>query len=93
MNAGDRAFINELLGETLDKKMIAARTAEIVEQVLSRAIDDLEPTLTRNGYDATALVTHLNARPSDIRAFLAGTLDPEYSRQLTEQLRQAGVPV
>ena len=55
--------------------------------------DDLEPTLTRNGYDATALVTHLNARPSDIRAFLAGTLDPEYSRQLTEQLRQAGVPV
>ena len=68
-------------------------TAEIVEQVLSRAIDDLEPTLTRNGYDATALVTHLNARPSDIRAFLAGTLDPEYSRQLTEQLRQAGVPV
>ena len=26
-------------------------------------------------------------------AFLAGTLDPEYSRQLTEQLRQAGVPV
>ncbi|MEY9323533.1 hypothetical protein [Sinorhizobium fredii] len=47
-------------------------TAEIVEQILSRAIDDLEPTLTRNGYDAAALVTHLNARPSDIRAFLAG---------------------
>ena len=23
----------------------------------------------------------------------SGTLDPEYSRQLTEQLRQAGVPV
>lgn len=28
MNAGDRAFINELLGETLDKKMIAARIRE-----------------------------------------------------------------
>ena len=26
-------------------------TAEIVEQALSRAIDDLEATLTRNGYD------------------------------------------
>ncbi|WP_423229009.1 ExeA family protein [Sinorhizobium meliloti] len=68
-------------------------TAEVVEQVLSRAIDDLEPTLTRNGYDSAALVTQLNARPSDIRAFLAGTLDPEHSRELTEQLRQAGLPV
>src|SRR3546814_2672408 len=35
-------------------------TAEIVEQVLSRAIDDLEPTLTRNGYDAGALASQLN---------------------------------
>ena len=26
-------------------------SAEIVEQVLSRAFDELEPTLTRNGYD------------------------------------------
>ena len=68
-------------------------TAEIVEQVLSRAIDDLEPTLTRNGYDAGSLASQLNARPSDIRAFLAGTLDPEHTHELTEQLRQAGVPV
>ena len=30
-------------------------SVEIVEQVLSRAIDELEPTLTRNGYDALAL--------------------------------------
>ena len=66
-------------------------TAEIVEQVLSRAIDDLEPTLTRNGYDAAALATQLNARPSDIRSFLVGTLAPEHSHELTEQLlRQAG---
>ncbi len=36
-------------------------TAEVVEQVLSRAIDDLEPTLTRNGYDAAALAAQLNA--------------------------------
>lgn len=68
-------------------------TAEIVEQVLSRTIDDLEPTLTRNGYDAGSLASQLNARPSDIRAFLAGTLDPEHTHELTEQLRQAGVPV
>ena len=37
-------------------------SAEVVEQVLSRAIDELEPTLTRNGYDAPALTSLL--RPS-----------------------------
>ena len=68
-------------------------TAGIVEQVLSRAIDDLEPTLTRNGYDAVTLTAHLGARPSDVRSLLAGTLDPEHTRELTEQLRAAGVPV
>ena len=68
-------------------------TVEIVEQVLPRAIDDLEPTLTRNGYDAATLTAQLGARPSDVRSLLAGTLDPEHTRELTEQLRAAGVPV
>ncbi len=68
-------------------------TVGIVEQVLSRAIDDLEPTLTRNGYDASSLAGQLNARPSDVRAFLVGTLDPERTQELTEQLRAAGVPL
>lgn len=45
------------------------------------------------GYDAAALAAHLHARPSDVRAFLAGTLDPERSREMTEQLRHAGVRV
>jgi type II secretory pathway predicted ATPase ExeA len=53
-------------------------SAEVVEQVLSRAIDELEPTLTRNGYDAPALT---------------GTLGPDRAREFTEQLRVAGVPL
>ncbi len=77
-------------GSRLDAKPV---TADIVEQVLSRAIDDLEPTLTRNGYDATAIAQQFNAKPSEVRAFLAGSLDPDRGRELTEQLRQAGVPV
>jgi hypothetical protein len=39
-------------------------SAEVFEQVLSRAIDELEPTLTRNGYDAPALTVLLRAKPS-----------------------------
>ena len=68
-------------------------TAEVVEQVLSRAIDELEPTLTRNGYDAPALTALLNARPAEVRDFLAGTLPGDRTREFTEQLRVAGVPV
>ena len=59
---------------------------------LSRAIDELEPTLTRNGYDASALTVLLRAKPADVRDFLAGTLAADRTREFTEQLRVAGVP-
>ncbi len=68
-------------------------SAEVVEQVLSRAIDDLEPTLTRNGYSPSALVLLLKAKPAEVRDFLAGTLDGDRTREFTEQLRVAGVPL
>ena len=68
-------------------------SAEVVEQVLSRAIDDLEPTLTRNGYDAAALTVLLKAKPAEIRDFLAGTLASDRTREFTEQLRVACVPI
>ena len=68
-------------------------SAEIVEQVLSRAIDELEPTLTRNGYDAPALTMLLRAKPAEVRDFLAGTLAVDRTREFTEQLRVAGVPI
>jgi type II secretory pathway predicted ATPase ExeA len=68
-------------------------SAEVVEQVLSRAIDDLEPTLTRNGYDVPALIVLLHAKPAEIRDFLAGTLAGDRTREFTEKLRVAGVPV
>ena len=68
-------------------------STEIVEQVLSRAIDELEPTLTRNGYDTLALIVLLQAKPADVRDFLAGTLAVNRTREFTELLRVAGVPV
>lgn len=71
----------------------AHMSAEVVEQVLSRAIDDLEPTLTRNGYDLPALNVLLHAKPAEVRDFLAGTLAGDRTREFTEQLRIAGLPV
>ena len=68
-------------------------SAEVVEPVLSRAINELEPTLTRNGYDSPALTVLLKAKPAEVRDFLAGTLPGDRTREFTEQLRMAGVLV
>lgn len=57
------------------------------------AIDDLEPTLTRNGYNTGALASQLNTWSSDVRMFLAGPLDAEQTRELNERLREAWVPI
>ena len=64
-----------------------------MDQELSRAIDELEPTLTRNGYDAPTLTGLLRAKPAEVRDFLAGTLAADRARDFTEQLRAAGVPL
>jgi len=66
---------------------------EVVDGVLSRAIDDLEPRLIRNGYDAATLAREFGAKPAEIRTFLAGTLGAERTRELTDQMRAAGVPL
>ena len=66
---------------------------EIVDGVLSRAIDDLEPRLIRNGYDAATLAREFATKPAEIRSFLSGGLEAERTRELTEQLRAAGVPL
>ena len=76
-------------------------SVEIVDGVLSRAIDDLEPRLIGNGYDATTLAREFGASvqtsgfavPAEIRTFLAGTLGADRTRELTDQMRVAGVPL
>jgi type II secretory pathway predicted ATPase ExeA len=66
--------------------------ASIVETVLSRQINDLEPQLTRNGYDVRSLVEQFDAKPAEIRQLLRGELDPGRTRELMEEMRAAGLP-
>ena len=35
----------------------------------------------------------LKAKPAEVRDFLAGTLSSDRTREFTEQLRRAGIPV
>ena len=62
------------------------------EAVLSLRIDDLEPRLTRNGYDVRSLVEQFDAKPAEIRRLLRGDLDPARSRELLDEMRAAGLP-
>ena len=51
-------------------------TTAIVGSVLSKQIDDLEPTLTRHSYDAKGLVEQFNVKPAEIKSLFRGQLDP-----------------
>lgn len=66
--------------------------ASIAEAVLSRRIADLEPRLTRNGYDIRSLVEQFDAKPAEIRRLLRGDLDPRRAQELMEEMRAAGLP-
>ena len=67
--------------------------AATVEGVLSRQIDDLEPQLTRHGYDTKSLADQFDARPAEIRQLLRGGLDPARARELTDDMRAAELPL
>ncbi len=59
--------------------------AEVVEQSLSRAANELEPPLTRNGDDAPSLPVLLRAKPDEVRDVLAIGLAAGCTREFTLQ--------
>jgi type II secretory pathway predicted ATPase ExeA len=68
-------------------------TPEFIEGVLARDLDDLEPRLTRHGYNVRALADLLHVRPVEIRSFLAGRLPPSRTQELQQELLAAGLPL
>lgn len=48
-------------------------SVDVIESVLSRHINDLEPTLTRNGYRMKDLVEQFSAKPHEFKAFCSIT--------------------
>ena len=65
----------------------------IVDSMLSKQIDDLEPTPTRHGYTAKVPAELLDTNPGEVRAMFRQTLGAERSRELKEQMLAAGLPV
>lgn len=68
-------------------------TTAVVEAILSKQIDDLEPILTRHGYNVKSLSEQFNAKSDEIRSLFRGQLDPIRTRELHEQMLAAGLPL
>jgi type II secretory pathway predicted ATPase ExeA len=66
---------------------------DVIETVLAQQLDDLEPRLTRHGYSVKNLADQFHAKPAEVRLFLRGALDAERTRELSEQMRVAGLPL
>ena len=68
-------------------------TAEVIENVLAQGLDDLEPRLTRHGYNAKVLAELLNVRAAEVRSFLHGQLPPGRTQDLRDQMLKVGIPL
>lgn len=68
-------------------------SATVVESVLSKQLDDLEPTLTRHGYSIKSLADQFGAKPTEIRALFRGQLEATRMRELQDQMLAAGLPL
>ncbi len=68
-------------------------TAAIIESVLSKQLDDLEPTLTRHSYNIKSLAEQFSAKPTEIRALFCGQLEATRAKELQEQMLAAGLPL
>ena len=68
-------------------------TAELIQSVLSRQLDDLEPTLTRPGYRIKDLVDQFDAKPAEIKALFSNSLDPARAAVLRDKMLAAGLPI
>ena len=68
-------------------------TAALVDTVLSRQLDDLEPTLTRHGYRLKDMVEQFDAKPAEIRALFNNKLEPARTTELRDRMLAAGLPI
>lgn len=68
-------------------------TKVIVESVLSKQLNDLEPTLTRHGYNVKTLAEQFGAKPAEIRSLFRNQLEPTRMYELQQQMLAAGLPL
>jgi type II secretory pathway predicted ATPase ExeA len=66
---------------------------ELIDSVIAKDIDDLEPKLTRFGYNIKTLAEVLNVRPNVVKSFLRKQLPPGQTQELQSELLALGIPL
>jgi type II secretory pathway predicted ATPase ExeA len=66
---------------------------EVVQTTLAPDLEDLEPRLTRHGYNAKVLAEMLNAKPREIKALLRGQLASGRTQELQHEMLAIGIPL
>lgn len=64
---------------------------EIIEAVLSPDLNTLEPKLAREGYGIAVLCELLNARRSEVRAYLRGQLSAGKTEEFNKEIHKLGI--
>ncbi len=65
----------------------------MIDDVLAKDINDMEPTLIRNGYGTKALAELLNITTGEVRKLVRGQLAPGRTLDLQAQMLKAGLPL
>ncbi len=68
-------------------------TCDTVMDTISVGFDDLDARLARIGYTPKALSDQFELSQSEVRRFLRGRLDTDRTEELSDLMRQAGLPI
>ena len=68
-------------------------TRDTVMDTISVGFDDLDARLARIGYTPKALSDQFELSQSEVRRFLRGRLDTDRTEELSDLMRQAGLPI
>lgn len=68
-------------------------TAEIVRDTISIGFDDLDARFARIGYSPKALAEQFDLSQAETRRFLKGKLDNDRTSEISDLMRQAGLPI
>ena len=66
---------------------------EIIDLVISKDINDIEPTLSRLGYNAKAIADVLNIRPNEAKLFMRGKVSGSRHEEIRDGLLAVGIPL
>lgn len=75
-------------GYTIGAKPI---TPDIIQSVLVTDLNSSAAELSRHGYNIQALCEILNARPSEVRAYLQGQLNPNKAQDFAKEIHKLGI--